>query len=50
MLNAPGAIIGCDYAGIVEQTNPDVEDMKVGDRFAGFVHGGEMLHQVFLLN
>ena len=36
-----GAIIGCDYAGVVSKvskSNP--RDFKVGDRVAGVVHGG----------
>ena len=38
---APGAIAGCDYAGIVEQIGPKAATpLKVGDRVAGFVRGG----------
>ncbi|GAA6058544.1 hypothetical protein JCM10212_006983 [Sporobolomyces blumeae] len=35
-----GARLGCDFAGVVEQTSEDVTNVKIGDRVAGFVHGG----------
>jgi len=38
-VTAPGSIIGCDYAGIVERVGANVTDLEPGDKFAGFVHG-----------
>jgi hypothetical protein len=40
---APGAIAGCDYAGVVEEVGEGVTDVKVGDKVAGFVRGGELV-------
>lgn len=37
---APGAIIGCDYVGTVEQVGKNVpKSYKVGDKVAGFIRG-----------
>jgi NADPH:quinone reductase-like Zn-dependent oxidoreductase len=37
----PGTIVGCDYAGIVEQVGSGGSNrFKKDDRIAGFAHGG----------
>ncbi|KIX96003.1 uncharacterized protein Z520_08258 [Fonsecaea multimorphosa CBS 102226] len=38
-----GATLGCDYAGTVLEIGPDVQaSVEVGDRIAGWVHGGNV--------
>lgn len=34
------ARLGCDFAGTVDHISEGVENVKIGDRVAGFVHGG----------
>jgi len=38
-ISPEGAIMGCDFSGIVKDVGPDVKDIKVGDRVASAVHG-----------
>lgn len=42
-LPSPGAIVGCDYAGVVEAIAPRgvTKAFAKGDRVAGFVHGSD---------
>jgi NADPH:quinone reductase-like Zn-dependent oxidoreductase len=44
---SPGAINGCDFAGVVVQIGPSVtKPLKVGDRVCGVVHGSNpVCHQ-----
>ncbi|SZF00293.1 unnamed protein product [Blumeria hordei] len=46
-LTSKGALIGCDYAGIVEEIGSAVtKPFQVGDTVCGFVHGGnEVQHE-----
>lgn len=42
--NTKGGLCGCDYAGVVAETGEGyTKDWKVGDRIAGFAHGGNQL-------
>jgi NADPH:quinone reductase-like Zn-dependent oxidoreductase len=44
-LAPPGVLIGCDYAGTVEEVGTAVKKpFKKGDRICGFVHGSKTLH------
>lgn len=37
-----GAVVGTDFAGVIEQLGPDVPELrKVGDRVCGFVLSGK---------
>jgi NADPH:quinone reductase-like Zn-dependent oxidoreductase len=39
-LAPPGVLVGCDYAGIVEEVGKDVKKpFRKGDRICGFAHG-----------
>lgn len=40
--SSPGAIVGCDYSGIVEEIGSKVTNsFKVGDKVAGFIRGND---------
>jgi NADPH:quinone reductase-like Zn-dependent oxidoreductase len=41
---APGTVCGCDYAGEVVEVGANVSELKLGDRLAGAVHGGDSPH------
>lgn len=42
----PGATVGCDFAGVVEEIGPAVlKEWKKGDRIAGFLHGSNAVQQ-----
>ncbi|KAL1952597.1 hypothetical protein VTO42DRAFT_4704 [Malbranchea cinnamomea] len=39
-LATPGALVGCDFAGVVEEVGNNLrKEFKKGDRICGFVHG-----------
>ncbi|KAF4513677.1 hypothetical protein G6O67_000918 [Ophiocordyceps sinensis] len=41
LTQTPGVLLGCDYAGVVDEVGPRVaKAFKKGDRVMGFAHGG----------
>jgi NADPH:quinone reductase-like Zn-dependent oxidoreductase len=36
-----GAVLGCDFTGIVEKLGDKITTVKVGDRIAGLIWGGK---------
>lgn len=45
-----GTLVGCDWAGTVEEVGPKVEKaFKKGDRVAGCAHGGELAQELSTL-
>ncbi|KAK4704786.1 hypothetical protein P7C70_g1422, partial [Phenoliferia sp. Uapishka_3] len=40
-VSPPGAGLGCDFSGTIESIGEGVSKVAVGDRVAGFVHGGQ---------
>jgi len=46
VLNNPGCLSGCDYAGVVAEVGPGcTKQWKKGDRICGFTHGGNNLQR-----
>jgi NADPH:quinone reductase-like Zn-dependent oxidoreductase len=43
-----GSVSGCDFSGIVEEIGPNVPPglRLIGERVAGFVHGGKSLNLI----
>ena len=39
-LASVGAIVGCDYSGVVQEVGCAVTNLQKGTRVAGFAHGG----------
>lgn len=38
--NGAGKVVGSDFAGVVEAIGERVDKIRIGERVAGFVHGG----------
>ncbi|CZT40458.1 related to C.carbonum toxD gene [Rhynchosporium secalis] len=39
-----GAVLGCDFAGVVEKIGSEVTRYKIGDKIAALIWGGETAH------